>query len=86
MTLRSDLDPELHSLRSIIRTLDGRERTDAESARFGVYAALEAGDAPLARRWSAALRVAMLALPEDRAHLRGPALAALDTIDRALGA
>ena len=49
-------DPELHLLRSIARSLDGRASTEVESARFGVFAATESGDSDGARRWLASLK------------------------------
>lgn len=59
--LREELDPELHTLRSVIRTIvDPKARADAESARFNLYAALDDDDAHLARRWSRAVRAAMV--------------------------
>ena len=82
-------DPELHTLRSIARSTDGRDRQELESARFNLFAALERGATHEARRWSRALRVALLAYEPgagvDGEELRSAGLAALEVIESGLG-
>ena len=51
MTLRESIDPELAIIRAVARSLDGPARQALESARFNLFAAAEAGDRALARRW-----------------------------------
>lgn len=84
MRPRSDVDPELHTIRSVVSRADGRERQQLESARFNLYAAFESRDPAAARRWASALRAALLAYggpPE----LQALGLRALDTIEPAIG-
>jgi hypothetical protein len=83
MSLRTDCDPELHTLRSVVRAIpDARVRQDAEGARFNLYAALEHADAVAAGRWcTAALETALvLALVDDLARVRATAAAAVRAI------
>ncbi|MDI3260070.1 MAG: hypothetical protein QJR02_10280 [Sinobacteraceae bacterium] len=72
-TLRQQLDPELMLLRIVVKASEYRE---LETARFGLYAALETGDLDLAHRWADALRVG---LQDNEAALR-----ALDRVDALL--
>lgn len=74
-TIRQQLDPELMLLRVAVKSSEHRE---LETARFGLYAALESGDCELARRWADALRVG---LQDHEAALR-----ALDRVDEAIAA
>lgn len=83
MLTRSEIDPELHTIRTLARAADGKARQELESARFNLFAAFEARDAALASRWSQALRVALLVL--DDPALRAAGLSALDAIDAAIG-
>lgn len=82
MRNRKDIDPELHILRSAIRSADGRERSELETARFQLYAAFEQRDPDAARRWSKALRAGLLVT--DNARLRQLASEALDVIEKAI--
>ena len=72
-------DPELHLLRSIAKSVEGRERAEIETARFGVFAAIESGDVDKARRWLTALRVALTAYAPEALAERGHA--AIDAIE-----
>lgn len=83
MRPRAEIDPELHTIRSVVSRADGRERQQIESARFNLYAAFEARDADAARRWAAALRAALIAY-EGPDELREIGLGALATIEAAL--
>ena len=88
MKTKSYIDPELYLLRTVARTLDGRHRQEIESARFNLYAAFESRDPDTARRWASTLRVGILTMPSDTTDertVRSAALAALDTIDTAIG-
>ena len=76
MTLRASIDPELAILRAVARSLDGPARQALESARFNLFAAAEAGDAALARRWLDACAVAV-ATAEIAPAVRGSAERAL---------
>ena len=58
-TLRESIDPELAIIRTVARSLDGTARQALESARFNLFAAAEAGDRALARRWLDACFVAV---------------------------
>ena len=63
-TLRTELDPQLHILRSITRAVaDTRLRHELESARFNLFAALEATNLAAARQWIGALRVSLDTAP-----------------------
>src|SRR5262249_7440434 len=69
--LRSALDPELHTLRTLARALPDRHaRHDLESARYNLYAALEAGTWPTAIRWCHSLEAAIHAHLSDSAETR----------------
>lgn len=83
MKPRSDVDPHLHTLRSVARAA-GRT-TDLEGARFNLFAAFEACDAARARAWATACRAAVLALPDERGDLRELGLDACDAIEEAIG-
>jgi hypothetical protein len=50
------IDPELHTLRSVLNAIDD---PSAETARFKLFKALEAEDYALARRWHDALEAAV---------------------------
>lgn len=82
VTPRSTVDPELHILRTLSRSLEGRDRSELESARWNVFAAFEARDQDKARRWTAALRTALLGYAEG--EMREQGMAALDTIEEAI--
>lgn len=84
MRPRAEIDPELHTLRSVVSRADGRERQQIESARFNLYAAFEGRDAAAARRWASALRAALIAY-EGPVELQALGLRALDTIEGAIG-
>ena len=83
-------DPHLHILRSVIRAIDDHHaRQEAESARFHLFASLEADNHVAAREWLTALRVALAtycaAYPDTPAgYQRVPAMDALDAIERML--
>jgi hypothetical protein len=84
MRSRSEIDPELHVLRSAVRALDGRERQELETARFNVFAAFEQRDPDAARRWVTAFRAGLLALRgDDRSdrlrEMAGDALGRIET-------
>jgi len=64
MQSRTNIDAELHMLRSAGRMCDGRTRQEIEAARFNVYAAFETGDPDAARRWLAALQLSIASSPE----------------------
>jgi hypothetical protein len=65
MNLREKLDPHLHVLRAMIRTIpEGQLRSGAESARHNLYRALEEGDRESAGKWLDALRVVLDILPQ----------------------
>lgn len=80
MESREEIDPELHLLRSIARS---QQNHDIESARFNVFAAFEHGNSTQARRWTGALRVAIVTagLP---AELERQALSAINRIEGAI--
>lgn len=84
MKPRSAIDPELHTLRSVVQRADGRERQQLESARFNLYAAFEGRDPDAARRWADAVRAALLAY-EGPDELREIGLRALVAIEKAIG-
>ena len=79
-----NLDPELHQLRSIGRTLPPRESRDFESARYHLYAAITAnrGDA---WRWVDAMDTALRSYVEDDV-LRANGMRALAAIRDAINA
>jgi hypothetical protein len=57
--LNKKYDPQLHILRSIAGSIeDMRQRQEAQSARFNLYAALEQGDVKAAINWLDALETA----------------------------
>ncbi len=57
MKLRESVDPELSLLRAALRCIDDQKlRASADTARFQLFAALEADDRKLAKRWLNALR------------------------------
>ena len=64
-------DPQLHVLRSISSALaDPRQRSEAMSARFHLFTALENGDEERAQDWLEALAVALrAALPSTSAGM-----------------
>jgi hypothetical protein len=84
MTLRERADPYLAALRAGARGIDGPQRAEVERARFSLYAALEGGDADLARAWLATLRTAVAALGEGE-RVREHLSAALDRLDALVG-
>jgi hypothetical protein len=88
MKRRSDVDPELHILRTLASLTEGRDRQALESARFNLYAAFEHSQPAEARRWAKAVRAALLLLnlEGNRAgeSARRLGFDALDTIDRAI--
>lgn len=79
---RHPLDPELHILRSLARSLDGRARSELETARFALWRAIDQGDTAEARRWARACRAVLLTLDDGEARQLG--IAALDAIEAAL--
>lgn len=81
MISTSDVDPELHQLRSVARALDGRDRSEVEGARFNLFASLERGDADAARRWARSVRMALLALGDDHEDRREMGLEAIAEIE-----
>lgn len=83
MRPRAEIDPELHTIRSVVSRADGRERQQIESARFNLYAAFEARDAASAKRWAGALRAALIAY-EGPPELQALGLGALDRIEAAI--
>ena len=85
MTPRTHLDPELHTLRTVAQSVEGRSGRRLESARFNLFAALECSDREKAQRWSAALRTALLAEPDLTPELRASAIRTLDRIDAGVG-
>lgn len=57
-------DSQLYVLRSCIRAItDKRSRHELEHMRFMLYRALDGDNREGAKRWSAALRAGMLAVP-----------------------
>lgn len=82
MTPRSTVDPELHILRTLSRSLKGGDGKELEIARWHVFAAFEARDQDKARRWTAALRTALLGYAEG--EMRDLGMAALATIEEAI--
>lgn len=83
MRSRASIDPELHVLRSVARSAEGRTRQELESARFGVYAAFESGDGETAKRWCRALRAALVS-SDVRADMQAAGAVALDEIECAI--
>ena len=53
------IDPQLHILRSVARTLDPRKTQEAETARFNVFAKAQEGRVTEALEWLEALDVAL---------------------------
>ena len=85
MKSRAAVDPQLHALRSLSRSAEGRERTQLESARFNLYSAFERGDATEARQWARSLRMAVLVWQGNPA-VKQFAFDALTEIDAAIEA
>jgi hypothetical protein len=57
MTIREALDPELATLRAVIRSIpDKRARVATEAARYNLFAALDQGNWLRAARWLTALQ------------------------------
>jgi hypothetical protein len=82
-------DPQLHLLRTVANSIeDQKERQEAVSARFNLYAALEADDRPLAHNWLDALEAAIATAPNVNADSRLFSLAhnAINAIRRGLNA
>lgn len=80
-------DPQLHLLRSVANAIeDPKQKSEAVSARFNLYAALEANDKPLARSWLDALEAAITLSPDSAVNARmyGMAQNALDAIRRGI--
>ena len=77
------LDPELHVLRSVARSLDGRARSELETARFNLWQSLRFDDRADAVRWARACRAALVTLPDGDG--RALAVQALDAIESELG-
>lgn len=87
MTARAAVDPQLHTIRTCVQSFEGRERSQAESARFALFSAFERGDSAEARLWARALRVALLAAnAREQLPLVTFALDALGEIDAAIEA
>jgi hypothetical protein len=63
---RQYVDAELHLLRSVAQAQPGQARQQIETARFNLYVAFESRDQDSARRWAAALRVALEPLGKSR--------------------
>lgn len=80
MKTRTQVDPELHVLRTVARQVRGREAQELESARYAIYAAFEAREPDQARRWVLAMRAGLLTA-ELSEELRGLALQALKSIE-----
>ena len=80
-------DPQLHLLRTVVRSLpDARQRHEAETARFHLFAALQTGDTAAANQWLIALQATVQLsnecdVPEPT---RSNARAALAAIARSL--
>jgi hypothetical protein len=79
---RTEIDPELHVLRSVARHCEGRQGQELESARFNLFRAFEDRQPQVARRWAAAIRVAVLLI--DNEQVREMGLLALRDIDVAI--
>lgn len=82
MTRTNPHDPELHLLRSVAASAEGRGRTEIESARWSVWQATEREDEDEARRWIAALRAAVTTYAAE--SLRADGLAAIERIEARL--
>lgn len=85
-----DYDPQLFILRNCIRALPQPARHECETARYKLYASLEADDIAGARRWSEALRISLLAAQGNQptkieAELHKAALDALGMITKGIG-
>ena len=61
---------------------DSRHRSELEGGRFALYAALEAGDHDLAKRWCGTLRIALAGIEDEK--IRALASEALDAIETAV--
>lgn len=58
--MATKFDPQLHILRSVARSMeDNRQRQEAKSARFNLFAALEQNDRESALTWLEALEVSL---------------------------
>ncbi len=84
MRPRSDIDPHLHTIRSVILAASGqRQQQHAESARFNLFAAFEHRDPEAARNWAVACRAALLTLTVDQ-QAKDLALSSLTSIEAAI--
>lgn len=78
-------DSQLHILRSIAASIeDARQRQEAQSARFNLYAALEMNDDAEAGNWLEALEAALACAAIPNAHLRATAERAILAIRKGL--
>ena len=86
LNLRQNLDPELHILRSAVRTIEDRSvRAEAATARHKLFESLDSGELGDARRWLSALKVALDTMPGDfDAHTYWSVRNALKAITEAL--
>lgn len=84
MKRRQEIDPELHTLRSIALLCDGRNRAQIETARFQIYAAFETSSPREAVRWLIACRIAIRAAAKQIGASLGAAEHALGVIEEAI--
>ena len=87
MKSRESVDPNLHTLRTVIATLDGRAAQTLASARFHLYKAFENSDPIAAYKWIQALRAGFCTFREDSPRevwLHDLACEALNDLEAAL--
>lgn len=78
-------DPQLHTLRSIANSIeDPRQRQEAQSARFNLFAALEQENSEEAKHWLDALDASIECATIPSAKLRKTAGDAINAIRRGL--
>lgn len=83
---KEQFDPQLHILRSIANSLeDDKQRQEAQSARFNLFAALTNADDESARNWLNALEVSLALATIPNATARARAEAAINAIRRGIG-
>ena len=81
LTRRERCDAALHTLRSVATRAEPAVAARLESARYHLYAALEADRRDDATQWLAAVRIAVLtAFGSDQATWRDAGVAACDAI------
>jgi hypothetical protein len=77
----ANFDPQLHTLRSIAGALeDPKQKQEAQSARFNLYAALKAGDEAGAKAWLDALETALACATVPNEQIRAVAERAIQSI------